>query len=132
MKQNREEIAKKFKVLSCTHSVVSDEIFTRIIITSEIAKNTWDKLKEEFERNDRTKQIEVLNLGRKFEVLKMKESKIVKDNAGRFTKVVNQFRLHGEDHPDKGIIEKVLVGAPERLSKNVFPSQICPFTKIIL
>lgn len=45
MKLNREETAKKFKVLSCTHSVVSDAIFTRIIMTSEIAKNTWDKLR---------------------------------------------------------------------------------------
>ncbi|MBA0761023.1 hypothetical protein Gotri_023725 [Gossypium trilobum] len=31
MKQNRDEIAKKFKVLTCTHSVVSDAIFTRTL-----------------------------------------------------------------------------------------------------
>ena len=37
-------------------------------------KEAWDALKEEFQGNERTKQMQVLNLRRKFEVLKIKDS----------------------------------------------------------
>ncbi|XP_016751812.1 uncharacterized protein [Gossypium hirsutum] len=113
IKQHSEEVAKKFKALSCIHSTVTDVIFTRIM-NYETAKEAWDKLKEEYQGSDRMRQIQVLNLWREFEVLKMKESETVKEYSDRLMKVVNQIRLHGEEFPDKRIVEKVLVSILER------------------
>ncbi|XP_040955994.1 uncharacterized protein [Gossypium hirsutum] len=81
--------------------------------------NEEDKLKEEFQGSDGTRQIQVLNLWKKFEVLKMKESEIVKVNSNRLMNVVNQIRLHGEELLDKRIVEKVLVSVPERFESKI-------------
>ena len=45
----------------------------------ETTKQAWDFLKEEYHRNIRTKQMQVLNLRREFEMQKMKEIEVVKD-----------------------------------------------------
>ncbi|KAK5839011.1 hypothetical protein PVK06_007765 [Gossypium arboreum] len=94
IKQHSREVAKKYKALSCIHFVVIDVIFTRIM-TYEIEKEAWDKLKEKFQGSDRTRQIQVLNLWRESEDLKMKE-------------------LFGKELSDKRIVEKVLVSVLER------------------
>ncbi|XP_040960284.1 uncharacterized protein [Gossypium hirsutum] len=43
----------------------------------ETPKQAWDKLKEEFQGTERTRQQQLLNLRRDFENLKMKEEKII-------------------------------------------------------
>jgi transposase InsO family protein len=118
IKQHSEDVAKKFKALSCIQSAISDSIFTRIM-TCETAKEAWDKLKEEFHGSQRTRQMQVLNLRREFEILKMKETEVVKDYADRLMKVVNQIRLLGEDLPDKRIVEKVLISLPEKFESKI-------------
>ncbi|XP_022866221.1 uncharacterized protein LOC111386024 [Olea europaea var. sylvestris] len=119
LKQHSEKVAKKFKALSCIQSAVSDAIFTRII-TCEIAKEAWDRLREEFWGNERTRQMQVLNPRREFETLKMKESETVKDFSDRLMKIVNQIRLLGDDLPDKRVVEKVLISLPEKLEAKIF------------
>ncbi|KAA3469005.1 Retrovirus-related Pol polyprotein from transposon TNT 1-94 [Gossypium australe] len=64
-------------------------------------------------------EIQVLNLWKEFEVLKMKESKTVKEYFDRLMNVVNQIRLHGEEFPDKRIVKKVLVSVPERFESKI-------------
>ncbi|KAK6161466.1 hypothetical protein DH2020_004847 [Rehmannia glutinosa] len=118
IKQHNEENAKKFKALSCIHSAVSDVIFTRIM-TCETAKEAWNKLKEEFQGSERTKQIYLLNCRREFEVLRMKETETVKEYTDRLVKVVNQIRLLGEELTEKRIVEKVLVSLPERFEAKI-------------
>ncbi|XP_022867940.1 uncharacterized protein LOC111387601 [Olea europaea var. sylvestris] len=118
LKQHSEEVAKKFKALSCIQSVVSDAIFTRIM-TCEIAKDAWDKLQEEFRGNARIRQMQVLNLRREYETLKMKDSESIKEYSDRLMKVVNQIRLLGDDLSDRRVVEKVLISLPEKFEAKI-------------
>lgn len=58
--------------------------------------------------------MQVLNLMREFEVLKMKEDEVMKDYVDKLMKIVNQVRLLGAELSDARIVEKVLVSIPER------------------
>ncbi|XP_017972491.1 PREDICTED: uncharacterized protein LOC108661117 [Theobroma cacao] len=118
MKQYSEEVARRFKALSCIHSAVSDIIFTRII-TCKSAKEAWDKLKEEFQGSVRTRQIQALNLWREFEILRMKEEEGLKDYTDKVIKVVNQLKLLGEDVPEKRVVNKILVSLPEKFEAKI-------------
>ena len=42
------------------------------------AKDIWDYIKKECEGNERTKNMQILNLIREFEMLKMKEAETIK------------------------------------------------------
>ena len=86
-----EEKAKKFKALSCLHNAVSEEIFTRIMACKS-AKEAWDKLKAEFQGDEKSRKMQVLNLKRQFEGLKM-ETETIKDFSSHISKLVNQVRL---------------------------------------
>ncbi|KAF3637587.1 hypothetical protein FXO37_24840 [Capsicum annuum] len=118
IKNHREEVAKNFKALSCIQSALSEVIFTRVM-TSETAKEAWDKLKEEFHGSDKIRQIKVINLRREFEILRMKDSEIIKEFSNKLVKVVNQIRLMGEKLTDSRIVEKVLVSLPERFEAKI-------------
>ena len=113
-----EQMSKGFKALTAIHSSVSDTIFTRIM-TCKTAKEAWDKLQEEFQGSSRTKQMQVLNLRREFEFLKMKENESIKDFTTRLLNVVNQIRFLGEQLSDTRIVEKVLVALPERFDSKI-------------
>ena len=111
-------MSKGFKALTAIHSSVSDTIFTRIM-ACKTAKEAWDKLQEEFQGSSRTKQMQVLNLRREFEFLKMKENESIKDFTTRLLNVVNQIRFLGEQLSDTRIVEKVLVALPERFESKI-------------
>ena len=63
--------------------------------------------------------MQVLNLKRQFEGLRMKESKTIKDFSSHISKLVNQVRLLGEDFPNSRIVEKVLVSLPEKFEHKI-------------
>ncbi|KAL4340682.1 hypothetical protein GQ457_08G019310 [Hibiscus cannabinus] len=118
MKHHAEECAKKFKALSIIHVAVTETIFTRIM-ACETGKEAWDRLRDEFQGSEKTKQMQVLNLRREYEMLRMKESESVKEYADRLMKIVNQIRLFGEDLPEKRVVEKVLVSLPEKFEAKI-------------
>jgi len=72
-------------------------------------KETWDKLKEKFHGDEKSRKMQILNLRRQFEGLKMKETETIKDFSSQISKLVNQVRFLGEDFPDSRIVKKVLV-----------------------
>ncbi|KAF2314609.1 hypothetical protein GH714_027926 [Hevea brasiliensis] len=88
IKKYEEDKAKKNKALTCIHSAMTDATFFRIM-ACETANEAWDKLKEEFEGSDRVKSVKLLTLKRKFEMLKIKESKSVKDYSTKLMDLVN-------------------------------------------
>ncbi|KAG8478423.1 hypothetical protein CXB51_028191 [Gossypium anomalum] len=53
IRQHADERTKRHKAMSCIQNCVSDVIFTRIM-ACETPKQTWDKLKEEFQGTERT------------------------------------------------------------------------------
>ncbi|KAF2308834.1 hypothetical protein GH714_021600 [Hevea brasiliensis] len=91
LKHYVEESAKKYKSLSIIHAAVIETIFTRIM-TCDTSKEAWDRLQEEFQGSEKTKQMQVLNLRREYELLKMKESEPVKEYTDRLMKIVNRIR----------------------------------------
>ena len=55
MKFFNEERAKGFMALTCIHNAISEEIFTRIMACKN-AKEAWDKLKAEFQGDERLRK----------------------------------------------------------------------------
>ncbi|KAG8492389.1 hypothetical protein CXB51_009729 [Gossypium anomalum] len=118
IRQHADERTKKHKAMSCIQNCVSDVIFTRIM-TCETPKQAWNKLKEEFQGTERTRQQQLLNLRRDFENLKMKEEETVKQYFDRIMAVVNSIRLLGEQFEEVRIVEKVLSTLPERYEAKI-------------
>ncbi|KAG8499382.1 hypothetical protein CXB51_005988 [Gossypium anomalum] len=118
MRQHADEKTKRHKAMSCIQNCVSDVIFTRIM-ACETPKQAWDKLKEEFQGTERTRQQQLLNLRRDFENLKMKEEETVKQYSDRIMAVVNSIRLLGEQFSEARIVEKVLSTLPERYEAKI-------------
>ncbi|WRX14110.1 hypothetical protein QQP08_006597 [Theobroma cacao] len=88
MKQHCENFAKRYKALSCIHYAAICSIFTRIM-ACESVKEVRNKLKEEFQDSDKTRQMQILNLMREFEMLTMKDNEAVKDYIDELTKIMN-------------------------------------------
>ncbi|XP_073219704.1 uncharacterized protein [Cicer arietinum] len=118
MRYHSEQVAKRDKAITILHSAVNDDVFMRISHL-ETTKQVWEKLEEEFFRNERTKQMQVLNLKREFEALKMNEAETINDFMTKVMKVVTQIRLLGEEFLDSRIVEKVLVVLPERFESKI-------------
>ena len=73
LKTHKERKTRKSKAKACLFTVVSSIIFTRIT-NLESTKSIWDYLNKEYLGNERTKNMQALNLIREFEMLKMKET----------------------------------------------------------
>ncbi|KAJ0045590.1 hypothetical protein Pint_05328 [Pistacia integerrima] len=76
LRNHKEKKTRKYKAKACLHAAVSDAIFTGII-NLESTKDIWDFFKEEYKGNDRTGNVQVLNLRREFEMQRIKESKTI-------------------------------------------------------
>ncbi|KAJ8751151.1 hypothetical protein K2173_016332 [Erythroxylum novogranatense] len=100
------------------YAAVSETVFTRIM-TCETAKQAWDTLMEIYQGSERTRKMQVLNLKREFELLRMKETESIEDYSDRLLTVVNKIRLAGEELPDSRIVQKVLVSLPERFEAKI-------------
>ncbi|XP_027182312.1 uncharacterized protein LOC113780733 [Coffea eugenioides] len=118
MRAHRDAVKRRSKAMTCIHSAVSDAVFTKIM-TCETAKEAWDTLKVAFQDNDRTRQMQVLNLRREFELLRMKDTENIKEYSDKLLDVVNKIRLIGEQLPDSRVIEKVLVSLLERFEAKI-------------
>lgn len=116
IKKHEEQKTKKPKALGCIFSAVSEGIFTSIM-TCKTPKEAWECIKEEYEGNKQTKMMQLLNLKREFERLRMQDSDNIKNYGSKLMTIVNQIRLHGEDFPNKRVVEKLLVSLPERSNK---------------
>ncbi|XP_071939100.1 uncharacterized protein [Coffea arabica] len=104
--------------MTCIHSATSDAIFTKIM-ACETAKEAWDALKVDFQGNDTTRQMQILNLRREFELLRMKDTENIKEYSIRLLDVVNKIRLIGEQLRDSRVIEKILACLPDRFEAKI-------------
>ncbi|KAK5784131.1 hypothetical protein PVK06_038650 [Gossypium arboreum] len=114
---------------------VSDVIFTRIMVCDTL-KQAWDRLKEEFQGSDKTRQQQLINLRRDFENLRMKESETIKQYVDRIMATVNNIRILGDDS-DKMIVEKVITILPEKYESKISSLEVLrdlsaiPLTELI-
>ena len=67
----------------------------------------------------RPSKMQVINLKREFEVLRMEDEETVRQYTDSLMKVVNQIRLFGEELTDKRIIENELVRLPEKFESKI-------------
>ncbi|GJU49502.1 retrovirus-related pol polyprotein from transposon TNT 1-94 [Tanacetum coccineum] len=68
---------------------------------------------------DRVKAVRLLTLKREFELLRMKDDKLVKDYSARMMDVVNQTRLHGEVVKDQKVVEKMMISVPPKFEAKI-------------
>ncbi|GKV27556.1 hypothetical protein SLEP1_g36718 [Rubroshorea leprosula] len=118
MRRHSEESAKRYESLTCIHSSVMDEIFSRIM-TCETAKQAWDRIKQEFQGDQKAIQMQILSWRREYEMQKMSKTETVKEYADRVLKIVNQIRLNGEELSDRSVVQKVLVSLPEKFKPKI-------------
>ncbi|XP_074377462.1 uncharacterized protein LOC141718983 [Apium graveolens] len=118
IKVNEEERLKKDKTITCLHSALTDQIFTKIM-DLETPKQVWEKLQGEYEGNSRVKAVKLLMLKREFELMKMKDTESIKDYSGRLMDVVNQVRLLGEAFTDQKVVEKIMVSVPQKFESKI-------------
>jgi len=77
-------------------------------------KDIWDYIKKEYEENERTKNMQILNLILEFEMLKMKKAETMKEYTGKLLDIVNKLRILGNDIPDERIVRIFLAYVPLR------------------
>ncbi|XP_031253028.1 uncharacterized protein LOC116110949 [Pistacia vera] len=118
MRLHEEETAKAPRAFSHIHAAVTDLVFTRIM-AYETPKKAWDKLREEYMGSTTTRNMQVLNLKREFEMQRMHESEKVKDYVDKLMSVVNKIRLMGVELTDRRVVEKVLVSLSERFESKI-------------
>ncbi|XP_074355222.1 uncharacterized protein LOC141693926 [Apium graveolens] len=118
IKKRDEEVAREAKALSCLHSAVSEEIFTTIM-GCDTPKEAWTKIKEEFEGNQQTKLMQILNLKREFEMMRMKNNEGVKEYGSMLMSIVNQIKLLGGDFSSQRVVDKLLVTLSERYETKI-------------
>jgi len=87
---------------------MTNAIFLRIR-GATTTREAWATLQEEFQGSDKVRAIKLQTLLREFELLKMKESKTVKDYYSKIKEIVSQMRAYGDDILDKRIVEKILI-----------------------
>ncbi|XP_031275492.1 uncharacterized protein LOC116133971 [Pistacia vera] len=118
MRLHEEETTKAPRALSHIHAAVTDLVFTRIM-AYENPKEAWDKLREEYMGSTTTRNMQVLNLRREFEMQRMQETEKVKDCVDRLMDVVNKIRLIGVELTNHRVVEKVLVSLLERFESEI-------------
>lgn len=82
VKQQKDPSMKNMKALSFLFTVVSEEIFPKIVAATT-ANEAQDKLEEEFKGSEKVRAVRLQALTREFENLRMKETEKVKDYTSR-------------------------------------------------
>ncbi|XP_070032828.1 nuclear matrix constituent protein 1-like [Nicotiana tomentosiformis] len=77
-----------------------------IIVECETAKESWEKLKMEYQESGRVRQMKILNLKRDFESLRMHEKETITSYSSSISFIVNRIRLLGKDFKANRIVEK--------------------------
>ena len=92
---------------------MSNSIFPRIIGATKV-KEAWDILQNEFKGSSKVRISKLQDLKRDFENINLKENEIMQEFSDRFTELVNQMKIYGDQIKDKKIVEKVLISLPEK------------------
>ena len=92
---------------------VSNNVFPRIIGATK-AKEAWEILQEEFKGSVKVRASKLQDLRKDFENVRMKENETMQEFSDRYTELVNQMKIYGEEVENKKLIEKVLGFLPEK------------------
>ncbi|KAL6210478.1 hypothetical protein ACLB2K_015710 [Fragaria x ananassa] len=101
-------IKKDAKALGISQTVVTDDIFPRIV-NERTAKGVWDVLKVELKDSDKVRTLKVQSLRRDFKYIRMNETELQSDYCTRMTDLVNQMKTFAELIPEKRVVQKILM-----------------------
>ena len=73
----------------------------------------------EFEGDERSKDLQILNLRADFETMEMQDSESIKDFTTKFMKVFSQMRILGKEIEDRQIVERMVVCLPARFEQKI-------------
>ena len=118
MKNHKEKKTRKAKAKACLFSAVSPLILTRIM-QLESAAEIWKHLREEYQGNERVRNMQVMNLIREFEMVRMKESQTIKDYAEQLPTIANKVRLLAKEFSDERVVQKNFVTLPEKYEATI-------------
>ncbi|XP_049375495.1 uncharacterized protein LOC125840568 [Solanum verrucosum] len=118
IKSHSDDKIKKSKAKTVIQNSVVDSIFSKII-ACETAKEAWEKLQKKYQGSVRVRQMQVLNLERHFESLRMQEDETIVKYCDKISFIGNKIRLLGEDFKDDRIVENFFVTIPERFKSKI-------------
>ena len=118
MKNHKEKKTKKAKAKGCLFSAISPLILTRSM-QLESAVEIWEHLGEEYQGNERVRNMQVMNLIREFEMVRMKESQTIKDYIEQLLTIANKVRLLGKEFSDERVVQKIFVTLPEKYEATI-------------
>ncbi|KAA8546162.1 hypothetical protein F0562_020944 [Nyssa sinensis] len=97
----------------------------------ETSKEIWEKLREDYEGNQRVKNVKLFTLKREFEMHKMKKGETVNEYVGKLMEIVNKIKLLSEPFPDSKIVEKILISLPARFEPKISAiEESCDLTRL--
>lgn len=76
-------------------------------------KEEWDYPTTEYDGDERIQRMQVLNLVREFELLRLKDSETIKQYSDCLLNIDNHIRLLGSTFKDSRNVKKILVIGPE-------------------
>ncbi|WCJ39540.1 hypothetical protein M5689_020521 [Euphorbia peplus] len=82
-------------------------------------KEAWERLKEEYEGNERVKTVRMFTLIREFDMLKMKEDESISEYSSRLMSLVNKIKLLDSDFPDSRVKEKIMISLPSKFESKI-------------
>ena len=85
----------------------------------ESAVEIWEHLGEEYQGNERVRNMQVMNLIREFEMVRMKESQTIKDYIEQLLTIANKVRLLGKEFSDERVVQKIFVTLPEKYEATI-------------
>ena len=109
----KEKKQRDANALSKIQQGVSNNVFPRIIGATK-AKEAWEILQEEFKGSVKVRASKLQDLRKDFENVRMKENETMQEFSDRYTELVNQMKIYGEEIENKKLIEKVLGFLPEK------------------
>ena len=118
MKNHKEKKTKKAKAKACLFFAISPLILTRSM-QLESAVEIWEHLGEEYQGNERVRNMQVMNLIREFEMVRMKDSQTIKDYTEQLLTIANKVRLLGKDFSDERVVQKNFVTLLEKYEATI-------------
>lgn len=96
----------------------SEELFTRLM-TCETTREAWIKLKEEYKGDLKARRVQILNLKREFEMLRVIDKESVREFTDKVMGIVNKIWLLREHLTNQRVVEKILVSLLERFEHKI-------------
>ncbi|XP_026440514.1 uncharacterized protein LOC113339436 [Papaver somniferum] len=96
----------------------------RVVYIKEV-KRVWDSLTSYYKGSDKVKKVRFQTLRKKYELLQMDSTELIKDFFSKTLSLVNEMKANGATIDDTAIIEKILHSLPKKFESKVTAIEEC-------